>query len=66
VGEVLRSVEGSHQSKNRPRRKTETPFSDMWQLVDLAVSEIIDKTSFADLARDWADKQNKFVLNWEI
>src|SRR5208283_2404629 len=66
VGEVLRTVEASHHSTSRSRRKAETPFSDMWQRVDLAVSEVVDKTTFADLARDWADKQNKFVLNWEI
>lgn len=66
VGEVLRSVEAPNQSRSRPRRKVETPFTDMWQQVDQAVSEVIDRTTFADLARDWADKQNKFVLNWEI
>ena len=66
VGEVVRSVEGANHGKSRPRRKVDTPFGDMWQRVDLAVSEVIDKTTFADLVRDWADKQNKFVLNWEI
>jgi Rrf2 family cysteine metabolism transcriptional repressor len=66
VGEVLRFIDGPQQGKNRPRRKAETPFTDMWQQVDGAVSDIIDKTSFADLIRGWHDKQNKFVLNWEI
>jgi Rrf2 family cysteine metabolism transcriptional repressor len=66
VGEVVRFVEGPHQAKGHSRRKAETPFTDMWQQVDRAVSEIIDKTSFADLLRGWTDKQNKFVLNWEI
>jgi Rrf2 family cysteine metabolism transcriptional repressor len=66
VGEVLRYVEGPQQGKHRPRRKAETPFSDMWRQVDQAVSEIVDKTSFADLQRGWRDKQNRFVLNWEI
>jgi len=65
VGEVLRSVEGA-PSKGRSRRKTETPFSEIWQQVDHAVSEILDKTSFADLERRWSEKQNRFVLNWEI
>jgi len=65
VGEVLRSVEGPH-SKARTRKKVETPFSDMWEQVDNAVSEVIDKTTFADLLRGWSEKQNKFVLNWEI
>src|SRR6202035_6064946 len=36
VGEVLRFVEGPQTSKGRPRRRAETPFSDMWQHVDSA------------------------------
>ena len=66
VGEVLRFVEGPQQNKKNPRRKQDTPFTDMWQQVDRAVSDILDHTSFADLIRNWAEKQNKFVLNWEI
>src|SRR5579863_3999986 len=66
VGEVLRFVEGPHQSKGRPRKKSDSAFGDMWQKVDRAVSEVIDKTSFADLLREWTEKQSKFVLNWEI
>jgi Rrf2 family protein len=66
VGEVVRFVESPRQGKGNPRRKAETPFSGMWLAVDQAVSEIIDKTSFADLLHGWSDKQNKFVLNWEI
>jgi Rrf2 family protein len=65
VGEVLRSVEGSPQ-KARRRRKPETPFSDMWQRVDTAISEIIDQTTFAELLRVWTEKQNRFVVNWDI
>jgi Rrf2 family protein len=65
VGEVLRSVEGSPQ-KTRRRRKPETPFSDMWQRVDAAISQIIDQTTFAELLRVWNDKQNRFVVNWDI
>ncbi len=66
VGEVLRFVEGPQTSKGRPRRKAETPFSGMWQQVDLAVSAVIDKTSFADLARDWNERQQRHVHTWEI
>jgi Rrf2 family protein len=66
VGEVLRYVEGPQQGKKGSRRKNETPFTDMWRQVDQAVSDIIDKTTFAELMRGWQDKQNKFVLNWEI
>ena len=66
VGDVLRFVEGPQQNRHRPRGKGDTPFSEMWQHVDQAVSGIIDKTSFAELLRDWTEKQNQHVLNWEI
>ena len=67
VGEVLRYVEGPQQGKSRDRKKgATTPFSEMWERVDRAVSEVIDKTSFADLLREWQEKQSKYVHNWEI
>ena len=66
VGEVLRAVDGRRQGQTRPRRDSETPFTDMWRQVDSAVSEVIDKTTFAELLRGWTEKQNKYVLNWEI
>ncbi len=66
VGEVLRYVEGPQQGKHRVRRKVDTPFGDMWGQVDQAISGIVDKTTFADLLRSWTEKQNRFVLNWEI
>jgi Rrf2 family protein len=66
VGEVLRFVEGPAHAKGRARRKGDTPFTEMWNQVDQAVSGVIDKTTFADLMRGWQEKQSKFVLNWEI
>ena len=66
VGEVLRSIEGTPQGRSQSRRKTETPFTEMWRQVDSAISEIVDKTTFAALLRNWTEKQNKYVLNWEI
>ena len=66
VGDVLRVVEGSFDGKGRGRRKVDTPFTAMWSDVDRAVSGIIDHTSFADLLARWAERQNRFVLNWEI
>ena len=64
VGEVLRAVEG-----RGPRRKTdvdESPAADLWQRVDESIAEIVDRTSFADLARAWAEKNRNYVPNWEI
>jgi Rrf2 family protein len=66
VGEVVRFVEGPNQSKGRARRKGESPFSEMWEQVEQAVSGVIDHTTFADLLRVWQEKQSRFVLNWEI
>ena len=66
VGDVLRFVEGSQSGRNRSRHHAETPFSMMWERVDRAVSEILDKTTFGDILRDWKEKQNRYVMNWEI
>jgi len=66
VGEVLRFVEGPQSSKGRPRRKAGTPFTEMWQRVDAAVSDVVDKTTFAELVRAWTERQNRHVHTWEI
>ena len=66
VGEVVRFVEGPQPSKGRSRRRADTPFSEMWHQVDHAVSGILDKTTFGDITRGWAEKRNRYVLNWEI
>src|SRR5690349_6692325 len=66
VGEVVRFVDGSGQSRDRSRRKADTPFTEVWQQVDGAVSGVLDQTTFGDLLRRWTEKQNKYVLNWEI
>ena len=66
VGEVVRFIEGPQQGKTRPRRKVETPFTEMWQKVDLAISNVIDKTTFAEMARRWTESQSRYVANWDI
>src|ERR1700758_1465089 len=65
VAEVVHFIEGTPPGKVRTRRKPDTPFSDMWWEVDRAVAGILDNTTFADILRGWAEKQNKYVLNWE-
>jgi Rrf2 family transcriptional regulator, cysteine metabolism repressor len=64
VGEVLRYVEG-HKA-NKPERSKGSPLDDFWGRVDHAMGSVIDKTSFAELAREWKEKQLKYVPNWEI
>src|SRR6266852_3447263 len=62
VGEVLRFIEGAPG-----RRKTgDSPFAEMWQRVDQAISGVVDNITFAELRRTWIEKHSKFVPNWEI
>jgi Rrf2 family transcriptional regulator, cysteine metabolism repressor len=66
IGEVLRFLEGPRGGKGRFRHQADTAFSELWRRVDQAVSNILDKTSFAEVLRDWHEKQSKYVMNWEI
>ena len=66
VGEVIRHIDGAAQARGRNRRKQETPFTEMWNQVEQAVSSVVDKTTFADLQRNWQERQNRYVMNWEI
>lgn len=64
VGEVLRQVEG--QKRARPASDLADPFAEMWKSVDDAISGVIDRTTFAELARRWQERQTRYVPNWEI
>ncbi len=66
VGDVYRFFEGGQNGKHRQKRKSDSPFEDLWKQVDDAVSSVVDRTSFADLQRMWTEKQHKFVPNWDI
>ncbi|MBK5295068.1 MAG: Rrf2 family transcriptional regulator [Acidobacteriia bacterium] len=66
VGEVLRFVERGRGQRGSPRARTEDPFAGMWADVEKQVNRILDDRSFADLARSWAEKQSRWVPNWDI
>lgn len=66
VGEVLKYVEGKNGERSRASRAGESPFSVLWKQVDDQASEILDKTNFETLAREWGERQSRFVPNWEI
>src|ERR1700761_6325672 len=53
VGEVLRAVENV---KATSRVNAGDPFAEIWTRVDSAVSEVLDQTTFAGLARNWQEK----------
>lgn len=63
VGEVLRAVENV---KVASRAQNDDPFAQIWQRVDSAVSDVLDQTTFAELARTWREKRTQYVPNWEI
>ncbi|HME08851.1 MAG TPA: Rrf2 family transcriptional regulator [Bryobacteraceae bacterium] len=64
VGQVLEFMEA--KNKNNGKRRSEDPFADMWQRVDSAVSEVVDRTTFAELARRWRERKAHYVPNWDI
>jgi Rrf2 family protein len=66
VGEVVRYMEGSKSAKRSGKQKSDSPFAEMWHRVDIAISSVIDHTNFADLARQWRERQGKYVPNWDI
>src|ERR1700726_3361206 len=55
VGEVLRFIEGRHETRSQKRRQPESPFGPMWGRVDRAIDSVIESTNFAQLAREWKD-----------
>jgi Rrf2 family cysteine metabolism transcriptional repressor len=62
IGEVLKFVEEGKRAK----RSTPDAFSDIWKRVDLAISGVLDRTTFAELVRRWKEMQTRYVPNWEI
>ena len=66
IGQVLRYVEGSKGALGGKKQKADNPFGELWRDVEHAVSEVIDRTTFADIARKWKEKQHKYVPDWDI
>ncbi|MFL6414480.1 MAG: RrF2 family transcriptional regulator [Bryobacteraceae bacterium] len=63
IGEVLRSMENL---KTPGRGQADDPFADIWGRVEAAVSEVLDQTTFSELARHWREKNTSYVPNWDI
>jgi len=66
VGQVIGFVEGTKSKKTTQKQKLSDPLFDMWDRVDRAVSDVIDNMTFAELVRNWHDKQTRYVPNWDI
>jgi Rrf2 family transcriptional regulator, cysteine metabolism repressor len=63
IGEVLKTVENI-KSSGRPSK--DDPFTGIWQQVDTAVSDVLDHTTFGDLARSWQEQHATYIPNWDI
>ena len=66
VGEILRFVEGRQEARAKKRQQPDSPLGNMWVRVDLAIDAVVDGTTFAQLVREWKDRNSRFVPNWEI
>lgn len=62
VGELLNYVENTKKN-GRPAADA---FSDLWNRVDTAISDILDHTTFAELERQWRENQSRYVPSWDI
>jgi Rrf2 family cysteine metabolism transcriptional repressor len=63
VGDVLRAVENV---KGGSRAHGNDPFGEVWRQVDQAISDVLDQTTFGELARGWQTRQSHFIPNWDI
>ncbi len=63
IGDVLRAVENFRTNN---RYSNDNPFGEIWDRVDFAMSEVLDKTSFGEIARSWQKKHSEYIPNWEI
>ena len=64
VGSVIRTLEGSRTG--RASLESPGPLGFFWSEVDRSIAQVIDKKSFAEIARTWRERQSRFVPNWEI
>jgi Rrf2 family protein len=64
IGDVIRFMEGARNGK--PRHNVNSPFFQLWESVEEAVSRVVDRTTFADLARQWRERQGRYIPNWDI
>ncbi|HRJ20909.1 MAG TPA: Rrf2 family transcriptional regulator [Bryobacteraceae bacterium] len=64
VGEVLRGIEGGRTG--RASLETKGSLESLWTRVDNSIADVIDRTTFSELAREWRENQAQYVPNWEI
>ncbi len=69
VGDILRHIDGPTTPARRLEQSevaNDSPFPELWQKVERALSSVIDRTSFADLVMRWKENRARKVVNWDI
>ncbi len=69
VGDVIRHIDGPISPARQQQREglpPDSPFPELWQEVEQALSAVIDRTTFADLVARWKAKSDRQVANWQI
>jgi Rrf2 family protein len=62
IGAVLRHMDAGRKNK----QASPEPFADLWKRTDAAIDGVIDRISFAEVARRWRESQARYVPNWDI
>ena len=60
VGDVLGSIENF---RTNTRNANDNPFNEIWTRVDAAMSDVLDKANFGEIARNWQLKHTEYVPN---
>jgi Rrf2 family transcriptional regulator, cysteine metabolism repressor len=64
LGQVVRTIESGRSTRGSSADRG--PLHELWREVDSAIASVLDRKSFAELAREVRERQTSYVPNWEI
>lgn len=64
LGQVVRTIESGRSSRGSSTDRG--TLHELWREVDEAIASVLDRKSFAELAREVRERQASYVPNWEI
>jgi Rrf2 family protein len=64
LGQVVRTIESGRSTRGSSTDRG--PLHELWREVDAAIASVLDRKSFAELAREVRERQASYVPNWEI
>ena len=69
VGDILRHIDGPIAPSRRMQQgeaAEDSPFPELWERVERALSSVVDRTTFSDMVTRWKEKRARRVVNWQI